>query len=161
MGRPKKALELQKGHLTQKQQKEKEYQEQILETSKDLLAKVPVWLNSTIAKNEYKRLIEELSNIGIISNLDINNLGAYCNAYSNYRQATKELKGQPLTISYTNKNGSTNLIENPLIKIQLKFSDEMKKYASLLGLTIDSRLKLAALKVDKEDKENEEEFGDI
>lgn len=67
-----------------------------------------------------------IQNLSVISNLDLNNLGAYCNAYSSYIEATKELKGQLLTIEYTNKGGATNVIENPLIKIQLKYSDEMK-----------------------------------
>lgn len=79
------------------------------------------------SKKEWKRLLEQFKTIGgIISNLDFNNLGAYCNAYSFYLQATKELGEQPLTIEYTNKGGQVNSVENPLIKIQIKYSDEMK-----------------------------------
>ena len=43
----------------------------------------------------------------------------------------------------------------------MKYSDEMRKYASLLGLSIDSRLKLASLKGKKKNDEINDEFGDI
>ena len=39
--------------------------------------------------------------------------------------------------------------------------NEMRRFASLCGLTIDSRLKLAVQKTTKERKEIEEDFGDI
>ncbi|WP_454053960.1 P27 family phage terminase small subunit [Clostridium sp. Marseille-Q7071] len=75
--------------------------------------------------------------MGVIQgNLDLNNLGAYCNAYSSYIEITNEIKRTATKfIEYTNKVGATNIIENPLIKIQMKYSDEMRKYSSLLGLT--------------------------
>lgn len=43
----------------------------------------------------------------------------------------------------------------------MKYSDEMRKYASLLGLSIDSRLKIAALKGAKKKDEISNEFGEI
>lgn len=161
MGRPKKTLDMQEGHLTKQQQIEKKLQEESVKANTDQLKNCPKWLIDKVAKDEYIRLIREFEELSILSNLDINNLGAYCNAYSNYLKATKELKSQPLTIQYTNKGGQVNLQENPLIKIQIKYSDEMKRYASLLGLTIDSRLKIGALKSDKAKDEVKKEFGDI
>lgn len=161
MGRPKRMLNAQSGHLTKKQQEEKKLQEQIIKTGTDQLEKPPTWLRDKVAKNEWERLVEQFKTLGIISNLDLNNLGAYCNAYSSYLEATKELKGQPLTIEYTNKADATNIIENPLIKIQMKYSDEMRKYSSLLGLTIDSRLKMATIKLQETKKEVVDDFGDI
>ena len=88
-------------------------------------------------------------------------MAAYCNAYSGYLETIREMQGQALTIEYTNKGGATNIIENPLIKIQMKYSDEMRKYSSLLGLSIDSRLKLASIKSTETKKELTDEFGDI
>ena len=113
------------------------------------------------AKKEWKRLNKELEEISVICNLDYNNLGAYCNAYSFYVQATKELDKEPLITEFTNKAGATNFIENPLIRIQLKYSDEMKKFASLLGLTIDSRLKIATIKNQNNQNDLVDDFGDI
>lgn len=161
MARPRKNLSTQQGHLTQEQQKEKELAEQFTNSGSDQLQKPPKWLRDATAKKEWKRLIEQYNKLGIITNLDLNNLGAYCNAYSFYRDATEELKTAPLTVEYMAKNGITNTIENPLIKIQIKYSDEMKRYSSLLGLTVDSRLKLGQIKLGKTDNKVTKEFGDI
>lgn len=154
-------LATQEGNLTRKQQEEKRLQEEIVQTGAEQLDNPPIWLRDPIAKKEWKRLVEQFKTIGIISNLDLNNLGAYCNAYSSYIEATKEMQGKSLTIEYTNKAGATNIIENPLIKIQIKYSDEMKKYSSLLGLTIDSRLKMATIKLKETTKDIVDDFGDI
>ncbi|GCD13163.1 P27 family phage terminase small subunit [Clostridium tagluense] len=123
MARPKKLLSMQEGNLTKAQQTEKELQEKIMQTGMEQLQKPPRWLRDVKAKNEWKRLLEQFSQLASISNLDLNNLGAYCNSYSSYLEATKELKGAKLTIEYTNKGGATNTIENPIIKIQIKYSD--------------------------------------
>ncbi|GAB6150216.1 phage terminase small subunit P27 family [Clostridium novyi] len=161
MARPKKLLAMQEGNLTCKQQEEKRLQEEAIQTGMEQLKTTPKWLRDKEAKKEWKRLVEQFKRLAIISNLDLNNLGAYCNSFSSYLEATKQLNGQPLTIEYTNKGGATNIIENPLIKIQLKYSDEMKKYSSLLGLTIDSRLKMASIKLTETKKDIVDEFGDI
>lgn len=161
MARPQKMLNCQEGNLTKEQQEQKKLQEKIIKTGTEQLNKLPSWLRDSVAKKEWKRLIEQFKELEVISNLDYNNLGAYCNAFSSYIEATEELKDQPLTITYINKSGAENLIANPLINIQKTFSEEMKKYSSLLGLTIDSRLKLAALKIEKSKDKVKDEFGDI
>ena len=144
MARPKKPLELQMKHLTQEEKTNKELEEQeIRNLNKNQLAKPPTWLRDLTAKKEWKRLNKELEEISVICNLDYNNLGAYCNAYSFYVQATKELD------------------KEPLIRIQLKYSEEMKKFASLLGLTIDSRLKIATIKNQNNQNDLVDDFGDI
>ena len=153
MARPKKPLELQMKHLTQEEKTNKELEEQeIRNLNKNQLAKPPTWLRDSIAKKEWKRLNKELEEISVICNLDYNNLGAYCNAYSFYVQATKELDKEPLITEFTNKAGATNFIENPLIRIQLKYSEEMK---------IDSRLKIATIKNQNNQNDLVDDFGDI
>ncbi|EGT0683789.1 phage terminase small subunit P27 family [Clostridium perfringens] len=161
MGRNRKSLDLQNGNLTCTQKNDRELEEDSIIIGKEQLENPPSWLRNKVAKDEWKRLVEQLKTLKIISNLDLNNLGAYCNAYSWYIETTKQLKKEPLIINYTNKANATNLIENPLIKIQMKYSDEMRKYASLLGLSIDSRLKLASLKGKKKKDKISDEFGDI
>ena len=129
--------------------------------SAEQLEKSPLWLRDAVAKKEWKRLVEQFRELEVISNLDYNNLGAYCNAFSSYIQATNELKEKEFTVLYINKFGAENYIENPLLKIQLKFSEEMRKFSSLLGLTIDSRLKIATLKIEKKKNGIDGDFGDI
>lgn len=158
MGRPRKPLDVQKGHLKVVDYQKKEMEEQAVTTGADQLEKPPVWLTDVTAKNEWKRLVKELKKIEIIGNLDLNNLGAYCNAYSGYRKATKELKGAPLTVEKWTKYGP-QMVPNPLIGVQSKYSDEMRRYASLCGLTIDSRLKAGTGKVNKQEETLERKFG--
>ncbi|GMQ56775.1 hypothetical protein AN1V17_11690 [Vallitalea sediminicola] len=161
MARPKKPVNIQSGNLTRQQKIEKELQENLVKTGTEQLQKTPKWLRDSVAKKEWKRLVKQFESIGILTNLDVVNLGAYCNAYSYYIEATNELNNEEMVVEYTNKAGATNEVENPRIKIQIKYSDEIKKYSSLLGLTADSRLKMASLKLNETKKDIVDEFGDI
>lgn len=133
-------------------------EEEAVAVEADQLEKPPTWLTDTTAKREWKRLITELKKIEIVGNLDLNNLAAYCNAYAAYRKATKELKTAPLTVEKETRYG-TQMVANPLIGIQAKYSEEMRRYAGLCGLTIDSRLKAGSKKVSAEEDAIEKRFG--
>ncbi len=151
---------MQKGHLKVVDMQRRKQEQDLVTVDSDQLQKPPAWLVDANAKKEWKRLVTELEKIEIIGNLDLNNLGAYCNAYAHYRKATKELKDAPLTVEKKTKYG-TQMTPNPLIGIQAKYLDEMRQYAALCGLTIDSRLKAGAAKVDKQEDRIERRFGAI
>ena len=161
MSRNRKPLALQKGHLTVVQQEEKQEQEKIVTVGNEQLKKVPKWLIDDVAKAEYKRLIKEFEKIEVVGNLDLNNIACYCNAYANYRKATDELSGQPLIIEKCLRNYSSVKTENPLIKIQKNYAEEMRKFATTVGLTIDSRLKTACFKTSKENESIIDDFGEF
>lgn len=160
MGRGRKPLEMQKGHLTQEIQAKKEAEEQAITVGNDQLRRAPPWLKDPTAKKEYRRITKELEKIEVVGNLDLNNLAGYCNAYAMYRKATDELQDQPLIVEQETKYGVQQLA-NPLIQVQSKYAEEMRKFARLCGLTIDSRLKAATVKVDREDDAISEAFGGI
>ena len=160
MGRPKKALVNSTGHLNNDVKKQKELEEYLIKSNSDKI-EAPSWLNNELAIEEFCKLANELKEIDIITNLDVNNLATYCQAYSKYVEATIELNNQTLTIRKTMPNGAINIVENPLINIQKKYAEEMRRFAGLCGLTIDSRLKFATVKVEKLNNELEEEFGEI
>lgn len=161
MGAPKKMLITSKSSLPTKILETKKLEEKAVEANDNLLDKPPKWLRDARSKKEWKRLVGEFKPLKIINNLDYNNLAAYCNAFSFFVETTENMKGEPLTKEYTNKFGATNEVENPIIKVQMKYSDEMRKYASLLGLTVDSRLKMATIKVSNNKNKISDEFGDI
>ena len=98
--------------------------------------------------------------IDVIGNLDVNNLGCYCNAFSSYISVTKELKNKDKVIEKHTERGSF-LIKNPLLDVQKQYSEEMRKFAAMCGLTIDSRLKAATIAREGIDNDIKEEFGDI
>ena len=160
LSRSRKPLSMQKGNLTVLQQEKKQSEEKIITVGKEDLEKPPTWVLGVVAKKEFKRIVKELEKIDMIGNLDLNNLGAYCNAYSTYLKSTKELSKSTLTIEKETQYG-VNIVENPLINIQKKYADEMRKFATLCGLTVDSRLKVATIKTTETKQEAERKFGNI
>lgn len=161
MSRSRKPLEQQVGNLTKEDKERKQLEEQAIKTGSEDLARAPSWLVDAMAKKEYRRILKDLSKIEIVGNLDLSNLAGYCNAYSMYRRATAQLAGQDLIVEKISAQGTPYEAENPLIMIQKRYAEEMRKFASMCGLTIDSRLKAASVKIDRIEDEIEDEFGDI
>lgn len=160
MGRPRKPLAMQKGHLKVVDGQLMQEAEDAVTTGNDQLAKPPPWLIDEVAKKEWKRIIKELEKINIIGNLDLNNLGGYCNAFSNYVKVTEMLAQQSFYIDRETKTGVI-VVRNPLVDIQKQYADEMRRFGALCGLTIDSRLKAGSAKVDKQQENIASKFGAI
>ena len=59
------------------------------------------------------------------------------------------------------RTGREVLVKNPLCELQKMYSEEMRKFAAMCGLTIDSRLKAATVAREEIDTDISEEFGDI
>ena len=156
MSRNRKVLDMSTGDLTRKVRSEKAAQSSMIVQDPSDLDKLPQDLNDTKAKKEWKRVVPELKKMDIVGRLDITNLVAYCNAYSKYCEATKALRGQPLTVP--SPSGEK---ENPLINVQIKYADMFRKFADQCGLTINSRLKWAATKTKQQEEQIESEFGAI
>ncbi len=153
---------MQSKHLTKEEIEQKEEQENLIIVGREDLQKPPSWLIDIRAKKEFERIVKNFENIEVIGNLDLNNIAGYCNAYSMYIKATQEFKkAKDLIITKQMTNGAYTEIPNPIIKIQRQCAEEMRKFASLCGLTIDSRLKLAVQKTTKERQDIEDDFGDI
>lgn len=161
MSRNRKPLDQQVGNLTKEDKDRKQLEEQVVMTGAEDLDRPPSWLIDAVAKREYKRVLKDLKKIEIVGNLDLSNLAGYCNAYAMYRKATEQLGDQKLIVERFSAQGTKYEAENPLIMVQKKYAEEMRKFASMCGLTIDSRLKAATAKVDKIEDEIEDEFGDI
>lgn len=158
MGRARKPLSQQTRHNTIVEIQRRQQEEECIRGDADQLTEPPAWLQNDVAAAEWNRIIKELEKIDIVGNLDLVNMGAYCNAYASYRTATETLKGQPQIIEKHTKTG-VQLAENPLINVQRKYAEEMRKFAGLCGLTIDSRLKAGASKVDAEEQYIFDKFG--
>ncbi|MGL5650008.1 MAG: P27 family phage terminase small subunit [Clostridium sp.] len=151
MWKIRKPLEAQTKHLTQEEKKIKQLEEELVFVGNDQLENPPEWLVNEIAVIEWIRLVEQFNKKSMISNLDYNNLGAYCNAFARYTSIVKNLKTDVMIVEDV----------NPLVNLELKYSDEMKRYGALLGLTMESRLKVGSgIKTTSDEKLNKE-FGDI
>lgn len=160
MGRPRKPLEMQKGNLTIISMEKRKNEEKKATTGSNQLSRPPDWLIDEAAVKEWKRIVKELKKIDLIGNLDRNNLGGYCNAFANYIKATEILKNQTFYIDRETRTGVI-VVKNPMVDIQRTYAEEMRKFASLCGLTIDARLKAAAIKTDKTQEDITRKFGNI
>ncbi|MEA5073085.1 MULTISPECIES: phage terminase small subunit P27 family [Eubacterium] len=161
MARSRKPAELKSKHLTEEERlNDGLIQSEDKKVLREKFRNPPTWMNKE-SKAEYRRIIKVLDGLDYISDADINNLAGYCNAFVAYRRVTKELDDEDLTILQINARGDEKEVKNPKISIQAAYAEEMRKFAALLGLTIDSRLKIASMKVKEKKDEVEELFGDI
>ena len=151
MARPKKVLDNMTGHWTKAEIQQKKYEESLIKID-DKNIKAPNWLKDRVAKNEFKRLVGLLEKIDIICELDITTLGLYCQTYAKLVEIVKELEQEELVI-----DGKPN----PKMKMQLQLSEELRKLGNELGITLNSRLKFATSKAEKERDQIKDEFGDI
>lgn len=160
MGKPKKPVDMQKAHLTLVEKQNRRQEEESVVTGNNQLKTPPKWLINDTAKKEWRRIVKELNKINIVGNLDYANLGGYCNAYANYIKATEILKDQTYYIDRETRTGVI-AVKNPMVDIQTNYANEMRKFAALCGLTIDSRLKAAVTKTEKTEDMIKCKFGDI
>lgn len=139
MPRPRKPLDMQVGHLTVAFRQERATEEAMVTGKRDQLAKPPKELRDLVAKKEWKRVTEVLSDIDLMGNADRTNLIGYCNAYSHYIESMK--------------NGDADE--------ELRWGKEMRDFEKLVYLTPDARLKAAAQKTAEKKDEIEQLFGVI
>ena len=155
IGRTRKPLSAQKGHLTKQQQTKRQTEQELVRTDNQYFLTPPLWLTNEIAVKEYKRLVKAMKNMEMLGDLDANNLAGYCNAFANYLQASQQID----TLVVSDDKGGIH--EHPLIAVQLKYAKEMRDFGRLCGLSIDSRLKFAAVRLDELSDNISDEFGEI
>lgn len=158
----KKPLATQTKHRSVAEKIDMKMAEELMKTSTEQILKPPAWLNTKVAKDEWKRVIPQLLELDIVGNLDLEAIAGYCNAYANYRQAIASLEQQGLLIvNQDEESGFSYVKENPLNNLAIKWGTEMRRFADLCGLTINSRIKSGQSKVDKQKEQIADEFGDI
>ena len=160
MGKARKPMDMQKGHIKVVDMQRRRVEEQQVKTERNQLKRPQSWLINDTAKREGRKVVKKLEQIDLIGNLDRNNLGGYCNAYANYIAATEELCGQEYCLERVTRTG-TIIVKNPLVDVQKLYAEEMRRFAALCGLTIDSRLKAASVKTDQTQDRIKEKFGGI
>ncbi|MEC5268263.1 phage terminase small subunit P27 family [Heyndrickxia coagulans] len=96
-----------------------------------------------VGKREYKRVTGLLNELPI-ADLDRTLVAIYCNSYSKYIQATKDIDANGITMLEADSNGSKRKKKNPAVAIMSEMSREIRNIANSLGMTIDSRMRLVA-----------------
>ena len=117
--------------------------EPILEATQ--IPKPPVHITG-IALTEWDRVAPILYNCGVLTELDVAALGAYCQSFGIYTQALDAIdafgKKENLDCGLLLKTTSGTLKQNPLIGIANKAAADMVRYATEFGMTPSSRTKL-------------------
>ena len=112
--------------------------------------KCPAWLEPD-AKKEWKRIAQELCDLGLLSNLDVVALAAYCQAYARYKEAEQLISEHGATYTHINKFGAENEMLRAHVymsKIQLQF---IRQFCAEFGLTPSARARMVLPKDEEED----------
>src|SRR5215207_2629350 len=100
----------------------------------------PAHLNPS-GKAEWKRLVQQLHSLGIISQLDRAVLAAYCQAYGRWVEAERKLQETPILL----KTPSGYVQPSPWLAIANKQLELMSKFMAELGLSPASRSRVSTL----------------
>jgi P27 family predicted phage terminase small subunit len=119
-----------------------------------ILPPPPAFLDD-YAQKEWVIISDSLYALGLLTEIDINTLAAYCGAYSRWRHAEEGLnilkqKGDLNALVIKTTTG--NWIQQPLIGIANKAAADMVRYASEFGMTPVARAKLGTAPSKEDDK---------
>ncbi len=139
-------------NYTKEELQNKKLAEDSVWVGNEYLESPPEWLRDDISAKEWERLVGEFRKINMISNLDYNNLGNYCNTHSKLVELEEKITRIGL---FAGRNVS------PYEQLRLKLADDMRKWAATLGLTVQTRLVGSKGVLDKKQGELGDEFGEI
>ena len=117
------------------------------------------------ARKEWRRIIELYKQLdsGILNDLDMALLSAYCESVAMYKEAQNGYQAPPFNGSLVSmKNGI--LIENPFMKIMTREGQNIAKYAEQLCLSPVGRARMGVAKTkngENDDPLTRAGFGDV
>lgn len=159
MSRNRKLLSEQRGHLTVLAQTKKEREEELARGGYSHVVDPPRGvLADKEARKKWKYIVAVKLESKTLSDSDYDNMVVYCNAWSSYVHALelrKEAANKEHTISER-----MEMLETAL-SVEKKSVDTLYRYGARLGLDLNSRLKSASVRVEKEQKHVESRFGVI
>lgn len=122
----------------------------------------PDWLNDE-AQQEFRRIIKEMKDLDVITNVDVDALAVYCDAYTAYVECTRIIETDGIMITVRDDDGNiTAQYPHPLLSKKRQLAEQMKAQATELGLTPSSRAKIAMPKEKLKPKtEFESRFGGV
>ena len=107
----------------------------------------PSWLDKE-AKAEWRRVVNDLFDAGLLRNVDKTALASYCQLYSTWKEASLLVQEKGLIIKTTNGN----IIPSPALGIANVAQRDMMKALKEFGMTPSSR---ARLEPDKPEEKEE------
>ena len=127
----------------------------ISELKRELLNNPPKELRDVTAKKAWKRIVPDLLDLPVLCDLDRDALINYCNAWSEYMESIKMQK------CIMRANVPDMKAMEVWWRREEKAQDALRKFGALCGMSIDSRLKMAATHQKKEAEQVNKKFGVI
>lgn len=108
--------------------------------------RMPTWLSKR-AKAEWRRIVPELSQLGLLTRIDLAALTAYCQSYSELEESTRVLdtEGRVCRWPILDKQGvqiGEKLKSHPAVQQQRDAARLVKQFISEFGLTPASRTRV-------------------
>lgn len=108
--------------------------------------RMPSWLSKR-AKTEWRRIVPELTTLGLLSRIDLAALAAYCQSYAELEEATRTLdkEGRVCALPILDKQGvkiGEKLKSHPAVQQQRDAARLVKQFISEFGLTPASRTRV-------------------
>lgn len=153
MVRPRKNVTALQGAYTKEDMQDRLEQESRIKGSSDNIVAPDFIQDDAVALRKFNQLVDELKASEIISNVDVDLLAVYSNAWSIYVNATKMLYIQEMVEYQENKLGALTKVTNPYVKIQNTYSDKLMKISALFGLSPADRSKIAHLNPSSKEEE--------
>lgn len=105
----------------------------------------PTWLGKE-AKKIFRRLVKEMEQTELWTNVDVDTLAVYCDAVVRYAQASQDIEENGLTVE-----GARGVVQNPAVLVASKYASIISRCAAKLGLDPASRASLAIPKEAKKE----------
>lgn len=145
LARPRKDTSALQGSYTKDSMKQRLEEENRIKGNSDNLVAPEFIKQDDIALDKFEELVRELKEVDVITNVDTDLLAVYADSWSKYIRATKMLMMQSMVEEQENKLGAITKSQNPYIKIQQSYSQQLIKLASLFGLSPADRTRIAHL----------------
>lgn len=162
MGRNPKPIDQVKGHRTKDEIADRKEKEEALNSrlSRDKI-KPPTWLSKE-GKSFFKKLVVEFEHSELLTNLDVNALAVYCDAYCRMLDLRKDVEANGRTLTNHNSSGGKTFVANPSLTALNATIKTLQSYESKFGLTVYDRTRIALSdSKPEEDDEVTRDFGNI
>lgn len=105
----------------------------------------PSWLDAE-AKREWKRVVPQLTRLGLLAEIDRAVLVGYCEAWAEYVNACRAIQTEGVVVSSTRGT----LTKNPMLLIKNEARLAMLRFAQEFGLSPSARARVGAVKAKPE-----------
>ena len=157
-GRRVKPLGLSKKHLTKEEKERRKAAEELFKFKNNNIT-IPSWLNDNlIALEEWNRVVKELKEKDLITNVDLSSLAIACDALSSYIEAKNIIDKNGISYETYDREGNKLIKANPDVRTQIQYANLYKSFCNEFGLTPSSRIKLAMPKQEEKPKNKFEKF---